>query len=147
MAADWQAAGAPYDPASLTAPLGPKRVVIEQWEESKGSKASSLTSLSDSALISRYTSDIHMLVHSPGNPLTNLVGKGVAAGAGIDNTVTGGITSALDFLNKLADPHLWLRVGEVVLGLLLIGVGAAKLSGAAKDIVSSIPLAGKAIAE
>lgn len=42
-----------------------------------------------------------------------------------------GLTSGvLGFLGALTDPHTWLRVAEVILGLVLIAVGLAKLTNA-----------------
>jgi len=55
------------------------------------------------------------------------------------------ITSPLDFLKTLLSPALWLRVLEVGLGLLLIGVGVAKLSSGAAEQLQKVPLAGKLI--
>lgn len=39
-----------------------------------------------------------------------------------------GITSILDFLKLLTKPQTWLRVGEVVLGIVLVGVAVAKIT-------------------
>ena len=50
--------------------------------------------------------------------------------------------SILDFLKKLFDPNIWLRVGEFIMGVLLIGVGAAKLSdNVQSNIIKFIPAA------
>lgn len=40
------------------------------------------------------------------------------------------------FLGKLGEPSLWLRVGEFVLGLALIAVGLAKLTGV-ENVISN----------
>lgn len=53
---------------------------------------------------------------------------GNAVGQGLANSFQGGI---LGFLGALSSPNTWLRVGEVVLGLLLVAVGVAKLAGPA----------------
>lgn len=48
--------------------------------------------------------------------------------------------SALSSLNPLApifQANLWLRVGEFIIGLLLVGVGLAKLTGAENFITSA----------
>lgn len=44
--------------------------------------------------------------------------------------VTGAITDTGDFLSRLTSPALWIRIAEIALGLLLIGVGIAKLTNA-----------------
>jgi hypothetical protein len=40
------------------------------------------------------------------------------------------LTSVTQFLGNLANANLWMRVGEVVLGLILIAVGVAELTHA-----------------
>lgn len=40
-----------------------------------------------------------------------------------------------DFLSKLGQANTWIRVAEVILGILLITSGLMKLSGASADIV------------
>ena len=49
---------------------------------------------------------------------------------GLGKTVTGAVTSTTDFLSRLTDPNTWIRIAEVVLGLVLIAVGVAKLTNA-----------------
>jgi hypothetical protein len=49
-------------------------------------------------------------------------------------------SGALTFLGALTDPHTWLRIAEVILGLVLIGVGIAKLTNA-------VPIATKTAAQ
>jgi hypothetical protein len=60
--------------------------------------------------------------------------------AGSQNTAANGggfnPTAITDFLGRLTDANLWLRVGEFLLGALLIFSGAMKLSGANADIGS-----------
>lgn len=58
------------------------------------------------------------------------VGQGVAAATG------SGLTAAASPLGALFNAHIWIRVGEVALGLILIAVGVAKLT-------SSVPIATK----
>jgi hypothetical protein len=58
------------------------------------------------------------------------VGK---VGEGVGKAVGQGIIDAASNLNPIAglfQAHIWLRVGEVVLGLLLLAVGVAKLTNA-----------------
>jgi hypothetical protein len=55
-----------------------------------------------------------------GNP----IGTGIKAGAGAVGIPTSNpITGIVDFLRRLSDPHLWLRVGEGILGIILIAAG------------------------
>lgn len=47
--------------------------------------------------------------------------------------VIGGISTGIEtiggFLGKLGEANTWLRIGEFLLGVILIGVGVAKLTG------------------
>lgn len=76
----------------------------------------------------------------------------IAGGPSLPNGIGNGLnafsswTDALKhFFTALFDPHLWMRIGEVIIGLVLAGVGAAKLSGATGDTLRKIPIYGKAI--
>jgi hypothetical protein len=42
--------------------------------------------------------------------------------------ITNPLQAIGDFFAKLSDPHLWIRVGEVVLGVILLAVGAARIT-------------------
>jgi hypothetical protein len=68
----------------------------------------------------------------PGVPNVNPL-SGVQAIANAIGTLVGAITSA----------QFWLRAGEVLLGLVLFGVGAAHLSPAAGDKLAQVPAYGK----
>lgn len=57
-------------------------------------------------------------------------------GAGLDQTGQD-IAGVTDFFGRLTEGNLWLRVGEVLLGIVLIGVGLARITGA-QNAVSSI---------
>ena len=60
---------------------------------------------------------------------------------GIPNPLTG-LAAIGDFFGRLTSANLWERVGEVVLGIILIAVGLAKLTGAvpiATAIASKVP--------
>jgi hypothetical protein len=46
------------------------------------------------------------------------------------------IAGVTDFFGRLTEGNLWLRVGEVLLGIVLIGVGLARITGT-QNIVSS----------
>lgn len=61
--------------------------------------------------------------------------------------VIGDIFAAINkLIGALLNAQFWLRFGEVLLGLLLVGVGAAKLSDKAAQAIRHVPLAGKVIA-
>lgn len=55
------------------------------------------------------------------------------------------ITSIVDFLKLLTSPALWLRVAEVLLGMLLVGAGLSKVSSRASTTIQRIPIAGKVL--
>lgn len=62
-------------------------------------------------------------------------------GSAATTKLSSATNSALSSLNPLAglfQANLWLRVGEFVLGLLLVGVGLAKLTGAENFISSAV---------
>jgi len=50
----------------------------------------------------------------------------------------GGISSVADFLKILVSPGLWVRIGEGVLGLILIAIGFSKLTGIEPPIVKAL---------
>lgn len=54
------------------------------------------------------------------------------------------ISSVTDFLQLLVNPHFWMRLLEVGIGAILLGVGLAKLTNAGPSL-SKIPLYGKMI--
>jgi hypothetical protein len=43
--------------------------------------------------------------------------------------ITNPLQAIGDFFSKLGQPNLWIRVGEVILGIALIGIGLAHLTG------------------
>jgi len=51
-----------------------------------------------------------------------------------------GISSVTDFLKLLADPNTWLRVAEVLVGVILLGIGVAKMSTSGARIVKATPI-------
>lgn len=67
------------------------------------------------------SADAYAVAHGTSAPA--LVGGAVDA-------VSGATTDVGDFLSRLTSPQTWIRVAEVVLGLLLIAVGIAKLTNA-----------------
>jgi len=56
----------------------------------------------------------------------------------VQDAVTGGISSVADFLKILVSPGLWVRIGEGVLGLILIAIGFSKLTGIEPPIVKAL---------
>ncbi len=46
------------------------------------------------------------------------------------HAAAGGAAAAGDFLSRLGDANTWIRVGQVLIGLILIAVGVAKLTSA-----------------
>jgi hypothetical protein len=48
--------------------------------------------------------------------------------------VVGAATNVNDFLSKLSSPNTWLRIGEFVLGALLLLAGAMHLTGMNSDL-------------
>lgn len=62
-------------------------------------------------------------------------GVGNAAGQGLTDTYQGAISG---FLNALSSANTWLRVGEVVLGVLLVVVGVVKLAG--PSVLNATPI-------
>lgn len=59
--------------------------------------------------------------------------------------VGGAITDVNNFLSRLTSMNTWVRVGEFVLGALLILAGALKLSGQSSDIGDAVKLATKVV--
>lgn len=57
----------------------------------------------------------------------------------------GQIGNIADFLARLTSGNLWLRVGEFILGSLLILSGALKLSGASSDIGDIVKTGAKVV--
>lgn len=84
---------------------------------------------SDRALIGTYfeVATLYQLAHNPNKPALNPVNI-VNNVANAGKATAGAIEDVGQFLGQLANPHLWLRVGEVLLGLILVGVGIAVLS-------------------
>jgi hypothetical protein len=104
--------------------------------------------LSDADLVWAYVKVyevLHPVTGKIDNSLLNQVMTQIANVSTVAGKAIQPITSVLDFLNKLLDPHLWLRILEAVAGLVLIGVGVAKLSSGGGAALRKIPVYGKAI--
>lgn len=78
------------------------------------------------------------------NPLTTAQQAGKGA-----TTALGGLSAIGDFFNRLTEANTWLRVGEVVAGLLLlyIGLNAAMRGTAAGNAVQSATRTTKNVAK
>jgi hypothetical protein len=69
-----------------------------------------------------------------GSTTTSGVGEGSGSGVASGNVnipaPLGGLAAIGDFFQRLTQAHTWERIGEVVLGLILIAVGVAKITNA-----------------
>lgn len=54
-----------------------------------------------------------------------------------------GINAIGDFANKLTQANTWLRIAEAVLGIMLIGVALAKLTGVDNQVAKAVGIAAK----
>lgn len=59
----------------------------------------------------------------------------VGSVGGIGNPLTG-LAAIGDFFGRLSEANTWLRVGEVLIGIILLGIGVARITGA-QNIVST----------
>jgi hypothetical protein len=132
----------PVDPQVLTpANFGQYKARIVQWLNAAAAvgKAKDPKGMNDTQLWVDYVtaSDSWQLEHSAiQNPKD--AAKGTAESVASQFTLP-------DFITKLFDPALWLRVLEVLAGLILVGIGVSKLSSNGGDALRKIPLYGKAI--
>lgn len=120
----------PYGPNDLTVgkPLTPaQRAKVIAWLVSRGHDKKQMELYPDARLIAQYAAEYE--IWKVNND--SLIGANP-------------LTSVLDFLNLLTDPHLWLRVAEFAIGAILIGVGLAKMTSAGPTL-SKVPLYGKMI--
>lgn len=91
----------------------------------------------DAALKSEQANVANQKNADPTNPFA---GKDIIPGIpnplnAIPNPLTG-VNAIGDFFVRLTDPHTWIRVGEVLIGVLLLAVGIASMT-------NSIPAATK----
>lgn len=132
--------GAPYDPATLTVPLGAKRAPMIAWMYKEALQPGSGISfqqkpetMPDGQLIVAYQVLIAGAQLKP-------------SGTQID---VPGIGSTLDFLNNLSKGSTWIRAGEFAVGFLLIGIGVHGLmrgnSGYQSAVAQPTKKAAKAI--
>lgn len=64
-------------------------------------------------------------------------GQAINAGQSIGGGVSSAISSVPQFLQKLSEGNLWLRIGEFILGIVLIGLGLGKLTGLDSEIAGA----------
>lgn len=78
-------------------------------------------------------------VYVTGTTLANNLGTGTAALANIPNAAaTGANTAYKDILGGFNLGSWFIRIGEILLGLVLVGVGVAKITGAQNMISSAV---------
>lgn len=83
------------------------------------------------------------------NPAT-WPGSGVIKGAiGAGKNIVGAVTDQTTFLSRLTSPNLWLRIGEVTIGLLLlvVGINAMIKQAGGPDVVGGAAKTGKTAAK
>lgn len=69
-------------------------------------------------------------------------------GQNVAGAVGAGLVDTAGFLSALVNPHLWLRVGEGLIGILLLGIGVsiiAKSSSAGQSAVKVAKTAAKVV--
>jgi|ERR1041385_6763078 len=81
------------------------------------------TKLQAAAVAAKYNARPESQRQTPGaKPFAPSVATGPGGIGGITNPL-GGINAIGDFFNRLTQPNTWIRVGEVVAGLLLVYLG------------------------
>jgi len=116
----------------------------EAEAEKKPNSVNLLTSWFVNAIIADYAAALKEQAQ-PGGKNANILNPGTALKAGesyVANSIPG-LATIGDFFGRLSQGTTWIRVGEVLLGALLIMSGVMKLSGASgdiKDIVRKVPL-------
>jgi hypothetical protein len=125
--------GAPYDPATLPDILTPvQRQKIKDWVGKEiVKKGISINpkpgpNINDHDLKQVYATVLGLV----GWTDTGITGPGGKSTVQVPNPLKG----LTDFLNLLLSAQLWVRILEVAIGLLLLGVGLAKLTGASNAI-------------
>ena len=70
-------------------------------------------------------------------PTTSAAGS-TAAGSSATGNPLSGLAAIGDFFNRLTDAHTWVRVGEVLLGVILLAIGVAKISGTGNAVTKAL---------
>lgn len=74
------------------------------------------------------------------------LGSGAIGPAGnAAQTVYSGVNAVGDFFNKLSEGNTWLRIAEAILGIALIGIALAKLTGADNVVAKGVTTAAKVV--
>lgn len=109
----------------------------EAQAEANPNSVNPITQIEADLLIADYNTAVSQGAQPGGPNASNPIG---AAATGIANST--GIGSAInnidDFFAKLKDANTWLRIGEVLLGVLLIAASVGKLTGANNVITSAV---------
>lgn len=88
------------------------------------------------------------------NPANPKAGSGLTPGTGVvvgdkPPPGTGGLLTGInaigDFFQRLGQANTWIRVGEVVLGVALLSVGFAKITGTTPIVETALKTAGKVV--
>lgn len=79
------------------------------------------------------------------NDATNWLGQHIP-GVSTIMSVDSGINAVGDFFGKLSEGNLWLRIAEAALGIMLIAVALAKITGADNVVVSAVKTGAKVAA-
>lgn len=121
-----------------------QRVKIQDYLTQVGQYSGPDSMVSDYCI---YTVQV-LTGHKPppvGLPVPNPLDPGTTPGGKIAHGFSSTAEAITHFFDAVFDPTLWLRIGEVLIGLVLVGVGAAKLSGNVGSTLKKIPVYGKAI--
>lgn len=123
----------PYDPSTLKAPLSAvQRTRVKAWlnwyatNETPGIK---YNMTGDQNIINLYSEFVGGSFNQKGGVPSWLSG----VDSGVGNAVND-ITSPLSFLQDLANPQLWERVGLAVVGLIVVGIGVAAMVSQSKTV-------------
>jgi hypothetical protein len=145
ISADWSAAKLTYsaavraDVAKVKEPA--TRAALNAWFSDP--KAVAAWTKAIGGAVGGATSDLGGGLAPGVDAITGLPqGVGSAVGEGLANSFQGGI---LGFLGALTSGNTWLRVGEVVLGLLLVVAGVVKLAGPAALSATPVGRIAKAV--
>ena len=87
----------------------------------------------ESAKVAGFTNTANPAIPGTAIPLSPAKGLGGSLGGAAEAAVPG-VTSTLDFLTRLTDASLWIRVAKVTVGGVILVVGLIKLTGADQKI-------------
>lgn len=81
------------------------------------------------------SSNVAAMVYNYAESSKPLSSAGPLPGEGAASSAVAGVESVTDFLSKLSSGALWLKVAEVAIGVILIAIGVAHVTGA-QNVVS-----------